>query len=91
MGVLTRRNRIVTFRVSAEEYQTLRDYCCSVGARSVSDFARAAVYEVMGAPQNGCNPLLNQIRLLAQEHGELTRKISELSGRLDARERYSEK
>lgn len=91
MGILTRRDRIVTFRVSAEEYQALRDYCCSVGARSVSDFARAAVYEVMGSTQTGVNPLLDQIRVLAREHGELTRKVSELSGRLDACDRRPEK
>jgi hypothetical protein len=43
MVVLKRRSRLVTFRVSAEEYDDLTRSCVQCGARSVADFARAAV------------------------------------------------
>ncbi len=43
MGVLKARTRQVSFRVSNQEYETLRNYCISIGARSVSDVARSAV------------------------------------------------
>ena len=47
MSVLKSRSRMVTFRVSAEEYDTLANSCLTCGARSMSDFARAAVLERM--------------------------------------------
>lgn len=40
-----RRSRLVTFRVSADEYENLSQTCISQGARSMSDFARAAVLQ----------------------------------------------
>jgi hypothetical protein len=89
MGVLTRRNRTITFRVSVEEYEALREFCCSVGARSISDFARAAVHEVMGSKHTGLYPLLSQVRQLVRQQGELSDKVTELSGRLDDRGCYS--
>jgi hypothetical protein len=41
----SRRSRLVTFRVSSEEYEQLLTSCISVGARSMSDFARASVLQ----------------------------------------------
>jgi hypothetical protein len=40
MAVLTRRTRVVSFRVSEEEYQDLVSICLTQQARSISDFAR---------------------------------------------------
>jgi hypothetical protein len=37
------RTRLVNFRLSDDEYLTLKDTCARSGARSVSDYARAAV------------------------------------------------
>jgi len=54
MSVLRKQSRIVTFRVSEEEYEVLTRSCLSSGARSLSDFARAAVVErlqMTGAPK----------------------------------------
>ena len=54
MAVLKPRNRIVYFRVSEEEFQNLRAYCETYGARSVSDLARSAVLgAVQGQGQAG--------------------------------------
>lgn len=43
MAVFRPRTRLVNFRLSEEEYQQLKESCASSGARSVSDYARAAV------------------------------------------------
>jgi hypothetical protein len=43
MSVLKPRNRLINFRLTEEEFAQLRDSCRQQGARSVSDFARAAV------------------------------------------------
>ncbi len=53
MVVLKRRSRLVTFRVSAEEYETLTRSCLECGARSIAEFARSAVLQtaqVLHAP-----------------------------------------
>jgi len=43
MPVLKPRNRLVNFRLSEEEFERLKASCALYGARSLSDFARAAV------------------------------------------------
>lgn len=43
MPVFKPRNRLVNFRLSEEEFDKLRASCSLYGARSLSDFARAAV------------------------------------------------
>jgi hypothetical protein len=43
VAVFRPRTRLVNFRLSEDEYQQLKDSCARSGARSVSDYARAAV------------------------------------------------
>jgi uncharacterized protein (DUF1778 family) len=43
MSVLKPRNRLINFRLTEEEFVSLRDACRNQGARSISDFARSAV------------------------------------------------
>ena len=45
--VFKRRNRLISFRLSEEEYESLRALCVTEGARSVSDYARSALCQVM--------------------------------------------
>ncbi len=41
MTFLKRRNRMVVFRVTEDEYDNLKSACAERGARNVSDFARS--------------------------------------------------
>ena len=41
------RNRLITFRVTDEEYEELRRTCVVAGSRSISDLARTALKEIM--------------------------------------------
>lgn len=43
MAVTNPRTKLVNFRLSEEEFDSLKDACGTLGARSVSDFARSAV------------------------------------------------
>jgi hypothetical protein len=43
MAILKRRTRLVSFRLSEDEYKILEGHCESVGARSISEFARSAL------------------------------------------------
>ena len=47
MAILKRRSRMISFRLSEEEYAGLRTLCENEGARSVSDLARDAVSRLM--------------------------------------------
>ena len=49
MPALKRRNRIVVFRLTQEEYASLKNACVHRGARNVSDFARNALLSSMAA------------------------------------------
>lgn len=51
MTVLKPRSRMISVRVSEEEYTALRDMCSLTGARSVSDLTRDAMRSVL----NGVN------------------------------------
>lgn len=47
MTVLKPRSRMISVRLSEEEYSALRDLCSLTGARSVSDFTRDAMRTVL--------------------------------------------
>ena len=47
MAILKRRNRMISFRLSEDEYTSLRSLCENEGARSVSDLARDAVHRLI--------------------------------------------
>lgn len=47
MAILKRRSRMVSFRLSEDEYANLISICEVEGARSISDLARAAVHRLM--------------------------------------------
>jgi hypothetical protein len=66
---LESRNRMISFRLSAEEYEKFRELCFSSGIRSVSEMARVAI-----------NTLLQQPTRAGQE--SLEARVADLEGRL---------
>ena len=63
------RSRMVSFRLTEEEYDRLRDLCFTNGVRSVSEMARAAL-----------NQLLRQPARVQQETVEC--RLADLEGRV---------
>jgi hypothetical protein len=47
LAILKRRSRMISFRLSEDEYASLRNLCENEGARSISDLARDAVHRLM--------------------------------------------
>jgi hypothetical protein len=41
------RNRVVVFRLSQDEYRTLKEACERAGARNLSDFTRSEILEYL--------------------------------------------
>jgi hypothetical protein len=81
MVILKRRSRLVTFRVSAEEYEHLSNSCVASGARSISEFARLAVLRDVEARQP-TGALSGDLATLSKELSELDVCLSEIRRRI---------
>ena len=69
MTVLKRRSRMVSFRMSEQEYESLQTLCSARGARSLSDLARNAMQALLHDGQGDG---------LASVVSQLQRRIDEL-------------
>jgi hypothetical protein len=87
MAVLKPRTRLISFRISDEEYQDLAAKTAAGGARSISDFSRTALFQALTG--NGSLTHLEQSRLpgymadLIKSMQELGRVITKLSGQIE--------
>jgi hypothetical protein len=63
MTVLKRRSRMVSFRLSEQEYENLLTLCSSRGARSLSDLARDAMQALLhDGDRDGLPSLVQRLR-----------------------------
>ena len=87
MPVLRYNSRTVTFRVSSEEYEVLAHSCKASGARSLSEFARSALFEKVEELSAPRWTLHSDLNTLGKALGELdaalrgaSRKICRILG-----------
>src|SRR5262249_14358394 len=78
MSVLKRRSRMISFRVSEDEYAGLKNLCLNEGARSVSDMARDAVHRLI------TNHTWPNNHHSSTNHNPLEILVLVLQGRVDA-------
>jgi hypothetical protein len=71
----SRRSRMVTFRVTMEEYHSLEAACMARRVRSISELARAAVQQWVGEASLS-NPLDSELQ-------EIERRIQALAKELE--------
>lgn len=83
MNVLKRRSRMVSFRLSEEEYESLREICLTAGARSLSDIARDAVHRLIGNGGEQKKDIESQLRLLNERIDVIDQEVRRLAGRLE--------
>ena len=79
---LRQRSRLVTFRVCLEEYNDLSEWAGVSGARSISEFARAAVRQSVQALRAPANTLTGDLATLVQSLSELDTHLSETQKRI---------
>jgi hypothetical protein len=60
------RNRMISFRVSDEEFEKLRSFCHSRGDHNVSEIARTAVQKLVDGSESA-QPLESRIQAVEQE------------------------
>jgi hypothetical protein len=81
LAVITRRTRVVSFRISEEEYQDLINLCVMRQARSISDFARLAtfgqfeVHAAKGKPEPALREVYRRLGALDREMKRLAELI----------------
>jgi len=72
------RSKVVVFRLSLDEWRSLREGCERAGARNLSDFTRSAVLHFLGSdtPQDD---LHLRVSAIEREIGEMRSTISYLT------------
>jgi hypothetical protein len=80
MSVLKRKTRMVSFRLTEEEYNTLMQTCVANGARSVSDFTRERMCEALfrNAGLDG-KPVEDKVEALRSQVRQLDNKVKRLA------------
>ncbi len=80
MIVFKRKTRMISFRLSEEEYQTIRQASICNGARSISDYARDALFRLMNTGEDGRTPdgLRKRIDRLTFELKSLDRDVQRI-------------
>jgi hypothetical protein len=85
MPVPRPRTRLVNFRVSDEEYATLRTACTRHDARSISDFARLAVLGWAGSTDHQATAMQWRLSALGHTMAELEGRVGHLLSELEGR------
>ena len=83
MPITRRKARLVTFRLSAEEYELLSETSSATGSRSISDFTRNAVIsqsKLAGAPRG---LLSDDLATISRELFELDAELRQLCDRIE--------
>jgi len=83
MNALKRRSRMVSFRLSEEEYEDLKHICVMVGARCLSDIARDAVQRLL---RTGTEQKIDddtQLRMLCERMEALDQEVKRLAALVD--------
>ncbi len=75
---MKRRDRLVYFRISEEEFEQILKACDSKGARSVSDLARAAVQEFIRPVKPEPEQLFETLKSLSAGLDEINRSMRQL-------------
>jgi len=78
LPVLKKRSRLVSFRLPADQYEALRGFCASTGARSVSDFTRTAVLQEMKKQSSPSSIWAQDLAELGHQLDDLDQALSEM-------------
>lgn len=84
-AMIKRRTRMVSIRLLDVEYQMLKELCVEKGARSVSDLARAAMFQELAQAATTRQhemELSARVGRIDQEVSRLTEKMEALESRL---------
>ena len=84
MNLALRRSKMISFRLSPEEYQRFRHMCAERGVRSISDLARTALQKLVAA-ENDDDPLSYEVRDLRQQVESLSHELDRITQLVEGR------
>jgi hypothetical protein len=84
MSVELRRSRMISFRLSPEEYDRFSKMCSGRGARSVSDMVRVALLNLIAEEQE-FDPLALEVRDLRSQLKSVAGELERISDLLEGR------
>lgn len=89
MTVFKARCRMVSVRLSEDEYIALRELCSTTGARSVSDLTRDAMRAFLGGAtrEEALHARMSEVR---DQMNHLGRRIDELAERIGSQNKQIE-
>ena len=85
MPRLNRRSKVVSIRLSAEEYDQLRSLCVTTGVGSFSELARAAMKKLLaqqeaGSPDNAVEARVSQMDVRVSALANEIARVSNMIG-----------
>jgi len=81
MSVMKPRSRMISVRLSEEEYAALRDLCSLTGARSVSDLTRDAMRTVLRSAKRE-DPFVGSLEEFRMGIRNLEKKVEQLEAKI---------
>lgn len=88
MGLALRKSKMVSFRLSQEEYQRFRALCAAQGVRSLSDLARTAMQKLVAA-ESRADPLSLEVQDLRSQVRSLSLELERISEAVEARSAHA--
>lgn len=82
MSLVKRRSRLVSFRLSEDEYKGVERACLAEGRRSVADFARMSVLAKIAALNAPQGLLSGDLATLSSRLNELNDALEDVRGRI---------
>jgi len=82
MPLFSSRKKLVTYRLSLEEYEAVRSLCISRGVRSISELTRDAVLQQLSTDRISRNIASGNLISLMSALEQIDVLIKDLSGRI---------
>ena len=82
MKLFASRKRLVTFRLTLEEYEAVRNLCISRGVRSISELTREAVLQQLSADRQSRTFVSGDLVTLIGALEHIDDALKDLSGRI---------
>jgi hypothetical protein len=82
MMLFASRKKLVTFRITSEEYEALRSLCVSKGVRSISELTRDAVLQQITSDRVSRLLVADDLSSLLSALEQIDTAMRELSGRI---------
>jgi hypothetical protein len=89
MSVDFRRNRMISFRLTHDDYDRFAKMCSERGVRSISDMARTALQRLV-AEDDESDPVSFQVRALRGQVKTLAHEVERLAETVEGRKAIKE-